>query len=41
MTHTILAVEDEHDLREMIRDAIELNARTSRASEGPRPGRRF
>src|SRR5450432_3462375 len=25
MTHTVLVVEDEHELREMMRDALELN----------------
>jgi CheY-like chemotaxis protein len=25
MTHTVLVIEDEHDLREMMRDALELN----------------
>jgi CheY-like chemotaxis protein len=28
MTHTVLVVEDEHDLREMMRDALELNGYT-------------
>jgi DNA-binding response OmpR family regulator len=35
MTHTVLIVEDEEDLREMIREALELNGyRVATAEDG-------